>query len=107
MAVQAISAAFSNLVNPAESLSAQGTLGSAGASDGTALFKNVYDELISNVNSTDAAFQGDIVKAAAGEFDNPQQLLIDSQKANIALQMTISVRNKALEAYNDIVRMQV
>lgn len=75
--------------------------------DGTQMFQNVLGDLISNVNQTDSVYQADIVKAAAGELDNPHQLLIDSQKANIALQLTISVRNKALESYNSIVNMQV
>lgn len=75
--------------------------------DGSSMFKDVLSGLISDANSTDQAFQADIVKAAAGELDNPHQLLIDSTKSSIALQLVTSVRNNALEAYNEILRMQV
>jgi flagellar hook-basal body complex protein FliE len=78
-----------------------------GQTDGLSMFKNIANSLISNVTQTGSSVQADIVKAAQGELDDPHQLLIDSEKANISLQMAISVRNKALDAYNDIIRMQV
>lgn len=80
---------------------------SASSADGTSMFGDIYNDLISNVNETDSTLQADIVKAAAGELDNPQQLLIDSSKASISLQLISSVRNDALQAYNDITKMQV
>lgn len=76
-------------------------------SDGTELFGNIYNQLVDGVNQTDSAFQADIVKAAAGEMDNPAQLLIDSSKAQVALQLTASMRNNALQAYTSIMSMQV
>lgn len=75
--------------------------------DSTSMFSSLYDNLISNVNSTDSAFEGDIVKAAEGELDNPHQLVIDSTKANIALQLVSNVRTTAIEAYNDVAKMSV
>ncbi|MEG6572738.1 flagellar hook-basal body complex protein FliE [[Clostridium] cellulosi] len=75
--------------------------------DAVSMFSSIYDQLVDNVNKTNAAFEGDIVKAAEGELDNPHQLLIDSAKANISLQLLLSVRNTALEAYNDIMKMSV
>lgn len=75
--------------------------------DGSSMFQSIFDSLISNVNETDSSFNGDMVKAAEGELDNPHQLLIDSTKANIALQLAGNVRNNALEAYNEIIKMTV
>jgi flagellar hook-basal body complex protein FliE len=85
-------------------LSQQGTSQSTGS---TSMFKDLYDGLISNVNTTNDAFEGDIVKAAEGELDNPHQLVIDSTKANIALQLVTNIRNDALTAYNDVIKMSV
>ena len=76
--------------------------------DGTSsMFSDVLGGLLNQVNTTDAAFQGDIVKAAEGEMDNPQQLVIDSTKANVALQLVSNIRTSALSAYNDIIKMTV
>lgn len=73
----------------------------------TSMFKGILDNLVNGVNTTNNALEGDIVKAASGELDNPNQLLIDSTKAKIALQLITSVRNNALSAYNDIIKMSI
>lgn len=73
----------------------------------TGIFKGILDSLVSNVNTTNEALEGDIVKAASGELDNPHQLLIDSTKAKIAFQLVTNVRNDALSAYNDILKMSI
>jgi len=44
---------------------------------------------------------------AAGRTDNIHEVLIASEKANIALQFTMQVRNKIMDAYNEIMRMQI
>ena len=44
---------------------------------------------------------------AAGKIDNIHQVTIAAEKADIALQFTIQVRNKILEAYQEIMRMPV
>jgi flagellar hook-basal body complex protein FliE len=46
-------------------------------------------------------------KLAAGEDVDIHDVMIATEKANIALQLTIQVRNKAVEAYNEIMRMQI
>ncbi|NLL04901.1 MAG: flagellar hook-basal body complex protein FliE [Clostridiaceae bacterium] len=44
---------------------------------------------------------------AAGNTDNIHQVLIAAEKAEIALQFTMQIRNKIMEAYNEIMRMQI
>jgi flagellar hook-basal body complex protein FliE len=44
---------------------------------------------------------------AAGRTDNIHQVLIAAEKADIALQFTMQIRNKIMDAYNEIMRMQV
>lgn len=44
---------------------------------------------------------------AAGELPDPATLLIASEKSSIGLQLTIQVRNKAIEAYQEIMRTQM
>jgi flagellar hook-basal body complex protein FliE len=91
-----------NSVNPLQQQQSTNSVQNTGS-----LFSDIYNSLINNVNSTDEALQGDIVKAAEGELDNPHQLVIDSTKANIALQLLLSVRNDALNAYNEIIKMSI
>jgi len=44
---------------------------------------------------------------AAGTTDNIHQVLIAAEKAEIALQFTMQIRNKILDAYNEIMNMPI
>jgi len=46
-------------------------------------------------------------KLATGEINDLHQVMIAAEKANISLQFVIQVRNKAVEAYQEVMRMQV
>jgi Flagellar hook-basal body protein len=96
-----------NPINAIGPLVNDGTSNSVSSADGTSLFSDLYSSLIDSANATNNAFEGDIVKAAEGELDNPQQLTIDSTKANIAFQLVSNVRTQALEAYNEVIKMSV
>lgn len=42
-----------------------------------------------------------------GEVDNLHDVTIAAEKANVSLQLTLSIRNKVVEAYREIMRMQI
>ena len=44
---------------------------------------------------------------AIGELDNLHDLTIAAEKANISLQVTMSIRSKIVEAYKEIMRIQI
>lgn len=44
---------------------------------------------------------------AAGKIDNVHDVIIAGQKASIAVELTVQVRNKVVEAYQEVMRMQV
>ena len=44
---------------------------------------------------------------AAGRVDDISQVVVAAQKAEIALQLTLQLRNRATSAYQEIMRMQV
>ena len=44
---------------------------------------------------------------AAGRVEDISQVVVASQKAEIALQLTLQLRNRATAAYQEIMRMQV
>lgn len=43
----------------------------------------------------------------AGKTENVHDVMISMQKAQLSFQMMVEVRNKAIEAYNEISRMQI
>jgi flagellar hook-basal body complex protein FliE len=44
---------------------------------------------------------------AAGKTDELHRAVIAAEKAHLSLQLTIAIRNRALEAYQEVMRMQV
>ena len=70
-------------------------------------FKDMFIEAIDSVKQTDSDMQEAVVKAATGEIDDLHNLSIASSKASMALDLVIQLRNKSLDAYNEIMRMSV
>ena len=51
--------------------------------------------------------KADMVESfAAGQTQNVHELMINLQKAGLAMQMTTTVRGKVIEAYRDLIKMQ-
>lgn len=62
---------------------------------------------LQQVNETLLASQSDLQRVALGETANLHQVLVRLEESRISLQLMLQVRNRALEAYQDVMRMQV
>ena len=69
---------------------------------GTAL-SDVLDSLQAGEAKTDDLAQ----QAATGRLKNVEDYLVQASESQLNMQLTVAVRNKAVEAFNDIMRMQV
>lgn len=47
------------------------------------------------------------VQAATGDLTDVHDYMIASTQASLATELTVAVRNKAVEAFNEIMRMQI
>lgn len=70
-------------------------------------FGSLFTDLIQNVRDTDAEFTQAQYLLATGQLDNPAQLGIAGYKAELAVDMLIQLRNRALDAYNELKNMNV
>ncbi len=82
--------------------SINGTPNSEGAS-----FSDFLNNAISDVNKLQLDSEQLNEAFAMGKTDNIHQVMIAAEKAEIALQFTIQVRNKVLDAYQEIMRMPI
>lgn len=74
------------------------------------LFGTMFQTALDNINTTNQYLsdaENAEISFALGETDNTHDLTIALQKASTALQYTIAVRDKFLEAYKEIMNMQV
>lgn len=76
-------------------------------SDSPVNFSNLLKEAVYKVNETQVQSQQTTMKLATGEIEDISQVTIAAEKAAINLQLAIQVRNKALDAYQEIMRMQM
>ena len=73
-------------------------------------FGGLLDKAIENLNTTNAYLsdaENEQLRWALGETENTHDLTIALQKASTALQYTVAVRDKFLEAYREIMQMQI
>ena len=70
-------------------------------------FGGAIKNAVSKVNEAQHTADTLATKLAAGDAVEVHQAMIAMQKASMALQFSIQVRNKVIEAYQEIMRMQV
>ncbi|MET0787097.1 MAG: flagellar hook-basal body complex protein FliE [Paenisporosarcina sp.] len=70
-------------------------------------FGAMLKDAISNVNAQQKVSDTMTDKLIRGEQVELHEVMIASQKASIALSATMEVRNKVIEAYQEIMRMSV
>lgn len=51
--------------------------------------------------------QADLQQLALGEAQNLHEVMLGLEQSRIALQLALQVRNRVLEAYQDVMKMQV
>ncbi len=98
-------------INPlrlSEAASQAGTAGAAApaASDGVS-FKSLLTDALAQVNNIQQSADAGAVKLAAGEPVAIDEVMLAVQKADLALQLTMQIRNKLVEAYQEVARMQI
>lgn len=75
--------------------------------DVTNSFANYLSDALEQVNQTQVDSQKLTEKFATGQVEDVHQVMIASQKASISLQLTMQIRNKAIESYQEIMRMPI
>ncbi|MBL0427394.1 flagellar hook-basal body complex protein FliE [Ramlibacter alkalitolerans] len=90
---------------PASAAAAAGPA-AASATAGTGFGAQVAQGL-QDLNQQLLASQVDLQRLAAGETANLHEVMVRLEESRIALQLALQVRNRALEAYQDVMRMQI
>ncbi|MFB9376570.1 flagellar hook-basal body complex protein FliE [Kineococcus gynurae] len=93
-------------ISPLSSTAGTSGVSGVGSSDGTdfaSMLSGGIDKLQGLQSNADTL----ALKAATGDLTNVHDYMIASNEAQLATQLTVAVRNKAVEAFNEIMRMQL
>lgn len=70
-------------------------------------FGKLVAEGLEKVNEQLKVSQADLQQLALGETQNLHEVMVRLEESRIAFQLMLQVRNRALEAYQEVMRMQV
>ncbi len=70
-------------------------------------FLQALQESISQVNDLQGQADTLVAQVAAGDLESVHQAMVALEKASLAMDLTIQVRNKVIEAYQELMRTQV
>jgi flagellar hook-basal body complex protein FliE len=104
-AIPAISAI--SLPTPIDTSLTPAVGGGAGAEGVSgASFSSMLQNGLDNVQQTQATADELGTQAATGRLSDPAQYMIASTQAQLTTELTVALRNKAVDAFNEIMRMQ-
>ena len=70
-------------------------------------FGQALSQAITNLNETQNAADDASVRMAAGDPIDLHEVMLARETASLHFQLAVQVRNKLVEAYQDVMRMQV
>ena len=81
--------------------------GTEAAGNAASSFGQALTDAISNLSETQSAADDASVRMAAGEPIDLHEVMLARETASLHFQLAVQVRNKLVEAYQDVMRMQV
>ena len=104
MAISPIGAA-TGAITPIEFPSVGGAAGTQGA--GKSSFGDNLTNALDNLQETQSTADDLSMQVATGKLTNIHDYMIAANQAELATQLTVAVRNKAVEAFNQVMNMSV
>jgi flagellar hook-basal body complex protein FliE len=67
----------------------------------------LFARLLDNANSDQRASELATQQLATGQTDSIQNVVVSAARADLSFRLVLEIRNKLIEAYQEIMRMQV
>lgn len=75
--------------------------------EGQASFGELLNQAIQNVNDLQKQSESAKIGLITGQVEDIHSVMIASEKASVALQLTMQMRNKVIDAYQEVMRMNI
>ncbi|MCL2629023.1 MAG: flagellar hook-basal body complex protein FliE [Oscillospiraceae bacterium] len=70
-------------------------------------FEKIFDDLWKSTEETSAASKAETAKLVIGEQDDLAKMQVAGEKSSIMFELNLTVRNKVIDAYTEILKTQV
>ncbi len=74
---------------------------------GQVSFADMLKDAVGKVNTMQKTADTKMEQLATGQTDNIQDVMVSTEKADIAMRLMVNIRNKVIDAYQEIMKMQV
>ena len=71
------------------------------------MFKGIFEEAVQNVKSTEQELTNQQYLLATGQIEDAHTVMIAASQAQVAVDMLVQLRNKALDSYNELMRISL
>lgn len=92
-----------NGVNQTSNVNIKGANGEQGAN----AFQSIFQNAIQDVKDTTKEYEYQQYLLATGQTDDVHNVPIAAAKAQLSVDLLVQLRNKALESYNELIRMSI
>ena len=94
-------------LSPLTPISPEKNAQEAGSPVEESVFGAIFRSAIDNVKETDADFKEAQYLLATGQLDNPAATMVAASKSAAAVNLLIQLRNKAQDAYSELMRISM
>lgn len=94
-------------ITPINLDSASNTSTAVGAQKAGMDFSKFLSDALSQVDALQANADAASLQLATGQVEDMSTVMVAIEKASLSLSLTVAVRDKAIDAYNQIMRMQM
>ena len=95
------------IVRDSQSMKIDGLSSTGSSAETGKSFADTLKDAVGNVNELQKTSDKQMQALATGKTDNVADVMIAAEKADIALKVMVQVRNKIIDAYQEVMKMQV
>ncbi len=70
-------------------------------------FVSLLDKFVDDVNDSQMRAEGAVKALAAGKIENVHEVMLAEVEADLSFRMLAQTRNRLVEAYREVMRMQI
>ncbi|WP_313885409.1 flagellar hook-basal body complex protein FliE [Desulfallas sp. Bu1-1] len=105
MEITPVALPLSQNIGPVKDNNTTGAL--VGSPEENISFKDIFDTALQNLNKSQIKAEETVKKFLTGEVEDVHTVIIAMEEARLTMQLAVEVRNKLVEAYQELSRMQV